>query len=83
MNETGEGGGAGDQFSGELRFERRRALVFSDVVGSTPYFARFGDEAGRQLQQRHVDLLNAAIGTDNLFHREQGGKVTLRLRKAD
>ena len=25
------------------------------------------------------NLLNAAIGTDNLFHREQGGKVTLRL----
>ena len=25
------------------------------------------------------NLFNAAIGTDNLFHREQGGKVTLRL----
>ncbi len=39
------------------RFERRMALVFSDIVGSTPYFARFGDAAGRQLQQLHVDLL--------------------------
>jgi class 3 adenylate cyclase len=43
------------------RFEKRLALVFSDVVGSTPYFARFGDEAGRQLQQRHVDLVQQAI----------------------
>ena len=30
------------------RFECHRALVFSDIVGSTPYFARFGDEAGEQ-----------------------------------
>ena len=43
------------------RFEKRLALVFTDVVGSTPYFARFGDEAGRKLQQRHFDLLNAVI----------------------
>jgi class 3 adenylate cyclase len=43
------------------RFERNLALVFSDVVGSTPYFARFGDEAGRGLQQRHLDLLGAAL----------------------
>jgi class 3 adenylate cyclase len=43
------------------RFERRMALCFSDIVGSTPYFARFGDEAGRQLQQRHIDLLHKAI----------------------
>jgi class 3 adenylate cyclase len=43
------------------RFEKRLALVFSDVVGSTPYFTRFGDEAGRQLQQRHYDLVNVAI----------------------
>ncbi len=43
------------------RFEKRLALVFSDVVGSTPYFARFGDEAGRKLQQRHFDLLQSAI----------------------
>ncbi len=43
------------------RFEKRLALVFTDVVGSTPYFARFGDEAGRKLQQRHVDLVHRAI----------------------
>ena len=43
------------------RFERRMALVFSDIVGSTPYFARFGDAAGRQLQQLHIDLLGACL----------------------
>jgi class 3 adenylate cyclase len=39
------------------RFERNLALAFTDVVGSTPYFAEFGDEAGRGLQQRHYDAL--------------------------
>ena len=43
------------------RFERPMALVFSDIVGSTPYFARFGDAAGRQLQQLHLDLLAASV----------------------
>jgi hypothetical protein len=33
------------------RFERSMALAFSDIVGSTRYFARFGDEAGCRLQQ--------------------------------
>ena len=35
------------------RFERPYALVFSDIVGSTAYFARYGDEAGGRLQQQH------------------------------
>jgi class 3 adenylate cyclase len=39
------------------RFERPQAIAFTDVVGSTAYFAQFGDEAGRGLQQRHLDLL--------------------------
>ena len=39
------------------RFEKTLALAFSDVTGSTAYFARFGNEAGRRLQQRHVDLI--------------------------
>ncbi len=43
------------------RFERPLTLCFSDIVGSTPYFARFGDEAGRQLQQSHIDFLQKAI----------------------
>ena len=29
------------------RFERPLALVFFDIVGTTPYFGRFGDAAGR------------------------------------
>ena len=43
------------------RFEKQLCLVFTDVVGSTAYFARFGDAAGRGLQQRHFDLLRHAL----------------------
>lgn len=43
------------------KFERRVALAFSDVVGSTNYFASFGDRAGRALQQRHIDLLEEVL----------------------
>jgi class 3 adenylate cyclase len=50
------------------RFERRLCLCFSDVVGSTPYFARFGDAAGRGLQQRHLDLLTQAM-------QKHGGRI--------
>lgn len=50
------------------RFEKRLALAFSDVVGSTPYFARFGDQEGRKLQQRHYDFVGAAIAPE-------GGRV--------
>jgi class 3 adenylate cyclase len=44
----------------KVRFEKQLALGFSDIVGSTPYFARFGDEAGRRLQQRHFDFIHQA-----------------------
>ena len=37
------------------------ALVFSDIVGSTPYFERFGDAAGHQLQQLHFDVLGRCL----------------------
>jgi class 3 adenylate cyclase len=50
------------------KFQHPLALVFSDIVGSTPYFARFGNEAGRSLQQRHFDHLQSAI-TD------RGGRI--------
>lgn len=43
------------------RFERKGAIAFSDIVGSTRYFSTFGDEAGRRLQQRHIDLLQRAL----------------------
>jgi class 3 adenylate cyclase len=39
------------------RFERSVALAFTDIVDSTSYFSQFGDEAGRTLQQLHLDLL--------------------------
>lgn len=50
------------------RFERRLMLVFSDIVGSTAYFARFGDAMGRQLQQLHCDLLGLSLA-------EVGGRI--------
>jgi class 3 adenylate cyclase len=43
------------------RFEKRLALAFSDVVGSTTYFSRYGDEAGKKLQLRHVDLIHRVL----------------------
>lgn len=43
------------------RFERPLLLMFSDIVGSTPYFARYGDAAGRQMQQLHFDLLDTSL----------------------
>jgi class 3 adenylate cyclase len=42
------------------RFEKDVALAFSDIVGSTTYFAAHGDEAGRRLQQLHADLVARA-----------------------
>ncbi len=52
-----------NRLSAELkrRFERDLALGFSDIVGSTPYFERFGDEAGRKVQQLHFDLLQQVL----------------------
>ena len=51
-----------NQLQQELRrrFERTLLMAFSDIVGSTPYFARFGDAVGRQLHQLHFDLLGQA-----------------------
>lgn len=59
-----------NQLQDELtrRFARQMALVFSDIVGSTPYFARFGDAAGRQLQQLHFDLLAGCVA-------DAGGRI--------
>lgn len=50
------------------RFERSLLMVFSDIVGSTPYFARHGDAVGRQLHQLHVDLIAQAAA-------DAGGRV--------
>ena len=47
------------------RFEKPLTIVFSDIVGSTRYFAKFGNEAGQRHQQQHFDLLaEALVGKD-------------------
>lgn len=43
------------------RYEKKVTLVFTDVAGSTAYFERNGDAAGRALLQRHLDLLQDMI----------------------
>ena len=43
------------------RFQTSLALLFTDVVGSTAYFAQFGDDAGRGVQQLHFDLLRQVL----------------------
>ncbi len=47
----------------QRRFGRMLALCFTDIVESVEYFRRFGDVAGRALQQRHFDLVSTAIAT--------------------
>lgn len=49
----------------QRRFGRTLALCFTDVVESVEYFRRFGDVAGRAMQQRHFDLVGAAIAAHN------------------
>ncbi|HVY62668.1 MAG TPA: adenylate/guanylate cyclase domain-containing protein [Planctomycetota bacterium] len=43
------------------RFERERALAFTAVLGAEAYFQAFGDEAGRRLIQRHLDIMSWAV----------------------
>jgi class 3 adenylate cyclase len=43
------------------KFQRERALAFTDIVGSTAYFHQYGNEAGRRLVQRHLDLVSSAV----------------------
>jgi class 3 adenylate cyclase len=45
------------------RFETSAAVCFTDIAGSTAYFARFGDALGRQLQQLHIDSLERVLAT--------------------
>ncbi|SRR5579871_537728 len=41
------------------------AILFTDVVGSTAYYDRFGNTAGILLMQRHDDVANTALGKYN------------------
>jgi class 3 adenylate cyclase len=43
------------------KYQRRVAVIFTDIQGSTQYFERFGDLAGRAMVQRHNDLLFPVI----------------------
>jgi class 3 adenylate cyclase len=43
------------------RFKTQRALSFADIVGSTSYFQRFGDEAGQALMQRLMSLVRQSL----------------------
>lgn len=43
------------------RFKTQRALAFTDIVGSTSYFQRFGDEAGQALMQRLMALVRQSL----------------------
>lgn len=45
------------RIDGELRqFESVITILFTDLVGSTAYFERYGDTAGLAMLHRHVDL---------------------------
>ncbi len=45
----------------QARYGKKLTLVFTDVAGSTAYFERHGDTAGRALLQRHLDQLREII----------------------
>ena len=66
------------------RFERPYAVVFNDIVGSTAYFSRYGDEAGKRLQQQHLDLLtDAMIGSHGQFFDTAGDSAFLGFPTAE
>src|SRR5580658_4959336 len=47
------------------RHQAEVAILFTDVVGSTAYYDRFGNTAGILLMQRHDDVTNAALARFN------------------
>ncbi|ACY15848.1 SUMF1/EgtB/PvdO family nonheme iron enzyme [Haliangium ochraceum] len=50
------------------RYQRFSAVLFTDIAGSTAYFTKKGDLAGRLMVQRHDDLLFPIV-------EELGGRV--------
>ena len=44
------------------RHKTALTMLFTDLVGSTAYFDRYGDTAGLALLQRHADLAANTIG---------------------
>jgi class 3 adenylate cyclase len=59
------------------RFERPLACAFTDVVGSTEYFARFGDHAGRLLHQRHLEILKTCLGPGRIVDTAGDGAFSI------
>ena len=47
------------------RYEQDLAVAFSDIIGSTAYFNRFGNEAGHRIQQQHYDILSETLVGSN------------------
>jgi class 3 adenylate cyclase len=47
------------------RYEQHLAVAFSDIIGSTAYFNRFGNEAGHRIQQQHFDILSEILVGSN------------------
>lgn len=65
-------------------FEKRLAIIFSDIVGSTAYFQRYGDQAGRQIHQQHLDLLAANLeGSDGRIVDTAGDGALLAFTKIE
>lgn len=48
-----------DELDQQIRaqYQQHVAVIFTDIKGSTQYFERYGDLAGRAMVQRHNDLL--------------------------
>jgi class 3 adenylate cyclase len=55
------------------RFKTKAALVFTDMVDSTAYYSRFGDEAGQTLMQTQLHLLRTVLRRSGGFLVHQTG----------
>jgi class 3 adenylate cyclase len=47
----------------QQQFRRDITLLFTDIQDSTAYFERYGDLSGRQMVQRHNDLIGPLIAS--------------------
>lgn len=52
----------------QRRFGTRLSLAFTDIVDSTAHFTQHGDEAGRRMQHRHLELLQRVVA-------KEGGRI--------
>jgi class 3 adenylate cyclase len=47
----------------QQQFRRDLTLLFTDIQDSTAYFERYGDLSGRQMVQRHNDLIGPLMAS--------------------